>query len=93
VAWAGDGASLGIERPFAERAAIVRANVIDGKILAADPKQHHKAIFDLDKHFTRIGQFGHFGDGNEIRHFADLVSLDRIELISGWETSLLFLVQ
>ena len=48
-----------IQLPFGQRAAVVRANVVDRVELAVDMKQRDQPLFDLDQLPARIGHFGH----------------------------------
>ena len=64
----GQAICVAVERPFAQRPAVVRADVVDGVERAADVKQHHQPLVDLDQRLAGIGNVGHFGDGDEVGH-------------------------
>src|SRR5262249_54733390 len=64
------GDRMVVEAAFRERAAIVRADVVDAKKLAIDAKEHDDSILDLQQRLAGVGKVGRFRDADKIRHQA-----------------------
>src|SRR5262245_16558135 len=55
------------ELAFGERAAVMRADIVDAEVLPADAKQDDDSILNLDQQLAGVGDVSRFGNCNEIR--------------------------
>jgi hypothetical protein len=53
---------------FAERSAVVRADIVQAKEFASNVKQYYDLVIDLEQLLAGIGDIGCLANGNEVRH-------------------------
>src|SRR5262245_29300736 len=64
----GTGDLIAAQLPFPQRAAVVRANIVDAVEFSRHVKQHDQPVVHLQQLLARIGKVGNAGDFDELRH-------------------------
>ncbi len=59
---------VAFEETFAQRTAVVRADVVQGVKLPVDVKHHDELLLELENLFARIGNVAGLAHGHEITH-------------------------
>jgi len=69
VTWTLDFAALKL--PVAQSPSVMRANVIDAKMVVADAKQDNQSFIGFDEQFCAVGKFRNRSDFLKFRHIFD----------------------